>query len=205
MDKRNLGRVDDDIEALCMVLHPRNRPCTTAVCRNGGDALRYKVDEALKKVLTKFTGTIDGDGAGHEKQPPPPQTGLVPSSFQGDDSQPPAPAPRRLLTRLERMRAMQDGDISAAYPEEITNPNLREERALQEMADYMADRTVLTNRDLLQYWKGKHARWPHLSLIARLYAGVDSTSCQAERNFSILNCTLDNLRTGLAVDKVEHN
>ena len=67
----------------------------------------------------------------------------------------------------------------------------------------MADRTVLTNRDLLQYWKGKHARWPHLSLLARLYAGVDSTSCQAERNFSILNCTLDNLRTGLAVDKVE--
>ena len=67
----------------------------------------------------------------------------------------------------------------------------------------MADRTVLTNRDLLQYWKGKHARWPHLSLLARLYAGMDSTSCQAERNFAILNCTLDNLRTGLAVDKVE--
>ena len=49
------------------------------------------------------------------------------------------------------MRAMQDGDISTAYPEELTNPNLRKERALQEMADYMADRTVLTNRDLLGY------------------------------------------------------
>ena len=66
----------------------------------------------------------------------------------------------------------------------------------------MADRTVLTNRDLLQYLKGKNARWSHLSLLARLYVGVDSISCQAERNFSILNYTLDNLRTGLAVDKV---
>ena len=28
------------------------------------------------------------------------------------------------------------------------------------------------------------ARWPHLSLLARVYAGVDTTSCQAERNFS---------------------
>ena len=68
------------------------------------------------------------------------------------------------------MRAMRDGDISAACPEDVTNPNLRKERAHQEMADYMADRTVLTNRDLLEYWKGKNARWPHLSLIARLYA-----------------------------------
>ena len=41
---------------------------------------------------------------------------------------------------------------------------------------HMADRTVLTNRDLLQYWKGKHARWSHLSLLARLYVGVDSIS-----------------------------
>ena len=29
------------------------------------------------------------------------------------------------------------------------------ERARQEMADYLADGTVLTNRDLLEYWKGK--------------------------------------------------
>ena len=49
------------------------------------------------------------------------------------------------------MRAMQDGHISAAYPEEVTNPNLRKERAHQEMADCIADRTVLTNHDLLEY------------------------------------------------------
>ena len=66
----------------------------------------------------------------------------------------------------------------------MTNANLHKEKAHQEMADYMADRTVLTNRDLLEYWKGKDIRWRHLSLLAGLYAGMDSTSCQAERNFS---------------------
>ena len=71
------------------------------------------------------------------------------------------------------------------------------------MAEYMADRTELTNRDLLEYWKGKVVRWPQLSLLARRYGGVDSTSCQAERNFSVLNRTAENLRSGIAVDKVE--
>ena len=58
---------------------------------------------------------------------------------------------------------------------------------------------------LLEYRKWKVARWRHLSLLARLYAGgVDSTtSCQAERNFSILNRTVNNLCSGLQVDKVE--
>ena len=41
-------------------------------------------------------------------------------------------------------------------------------------------------------------------MLARLYAGVDSrTNYKAERNFSILNRTVDNLRSGMAVDKVE--
>lgn len=74
------------------------------------------------------------------------------------------------------MQAMQDVDISAAYPEEVTNPDSRRERALQKMADYMANRTELTNRELLEYWNGQAGHWPHLSFLARLDAGVDGTS-----------------------------
>ena len=53
--------------------------------------------------------------------------------------------------------------------------------------------------DFLQYWEARGtdgvdpsgkvvepARWPHIGLLARLYAGIDTTSCQAERNFSAL-------------------
>ena len=35
---------------------------------------------------------------------------------------------------------------------------------------------------------------PHLALIARLYYGVEATSCQAERNFSALALLIGNMR-----------
>ena len=38
------------------------------------------------------------------------------------------------------------------------------------------------------------ARRPHVGLVARLYLGVDATSCQAERNFSALKLTVSDLR-----------
>ena len=47
------------------------------------------------------------------------------------------------------------------------------------------------------------ATWPHLSLLARLYAGVDNTSCEAERIFSTLAHTVDNLRCSLSESKIE--
>lgn len=69
MKTRKLKCADDDIEVICIVLHPRYRLCTTGVSRNGGDTLRSKMDKVLKMMLTKFMGTIDGDGAEFEKQP----------------------------------------------------------------------------------------------------------------------------------------
>ena len=54
----------------------------------------------------------------------------------------------------------------------------------------------------LEYWKGKVARWRHLSLLAKLYTGVNSTSCQAEMSLSVLNRPVDILRSGMMVDKV---
>ena len=47
------------------------------------------------------------------------------------------------------------------------------------------------------------ARWPHVGLVARLYAGVDATSCQAERNFSALKLTASDLRANMSPAKVE--
>ncbi|CAM9608743.1 unnamed protein product [Pylaiella littoralis] len=63
--------------------------------------------------------------------------------------------------------------------------------------------------DLLKYWNARGidgvdaegnvvvpAPWPHVGLLARLCAGVDTTSCQAERNFSALKKVLSDMRAG---------
>ena len=48
------------------------------------------------------------------------------------------------------------------------------------------------------------ARWPDVGLLARLYLGIDTTSCQAERNnFSALSAVVSQLRTSLGTDKIE--
>ena len=44
---------------------------------------------------------------------------------------------------------------------------------------------------------------PHLALAARLYHGVEATSCQAERNFSSLSFLIGTLRASMSPFKVE--
>ena len=46
-------------------------------------------------------------------------------------------------------------------------------------------------------------RWPHIGLLTRLYAGIDTTSCQAERNFFALKQVLSNMRAGTLAHKTE--
>ena len=43
----------------------------------------------------------------------------------------------------------------------------------------------------------------HIALLAILYEGIDSISCQAELKFSALALTSDNLRGSMAGDEVE--
>ena len=68
---------------------------------------------------------------------------------------------------------------------------------------------------LLQFWerRGKASTYaetdevkpglPYLALIARLYHGIESTSCQAERNFSALSNVIGTLRSSMLPLKVE--
>ena len=44
---------------------------------------------------------------------------------------------------------------------------------------------------------------PYLALLARLYHGVEATSCQVERNFSSLSFLISTLRTSMGPFKVE--
>ena len=49
----------------------------------------------------------------------------------------------------------------------------------------------------------EEAAMPHLALLARLYHGVEATSCQAERNFSALALLIGNMRSSMGAFKVE--
>ena len=44
---------------------------------------------------------------------------------------------------------------------------------------------------------------PHLALVARLYRGVEATSCQAERNFASLSFLIGTLRASMSPFKME--
>ncbi|CAM9598071.1 unnamed protein product [Choristocarpus tenellus] len=75
----------------------------------------------------------------------------------------------------------------------------------------------LDSFNLLSYWKkvtlplldpesGEEAvapKMPHVALLARLFHGIDATSCQSERNFYALGGLLDQLRCSMGDTKVE--
>ena len=73
-----------------------------------------------------------------------------------------------------------------------------------------------SNFDFLQYWEARGtdgvdpsgkvvvpACWTHIGLLAKLYAGIDATSCQAERNVSALKQVLSDVRAGTLAHKTE--
>ena len=112
----------------------------------------------------------------------------------------PTPAPAR-PDRLARIRAKTSQLI--ARPSTISSASqTRTDAGLREGSEYMAEAALISNSefDLLEYWRARAvdgldasgkvvapARWPHVDLVARVFAGIDTTSCQAERNFSPLN------------------
>ena len=76
--------------------------------------------------------------------------------------------------------------------------------------------TNISEFDLLEYWRARAvdgldgsgkivapARWPHVGLVARVFAGIDTTSCLAERNFSSLKLVVSDLRASLGAEEIE--
>ena len=128
----------------------------------------------------------------------------------------PTPAPT-CPNRLARIRAKNNQLV--ARP--CTIPSASETRTdaeLREFSEYMAEAALTNNSEfnLLEYWRARAvdglaasgkvvapARWPHVGLVARVFAGIDTTSCQAERNFSSLKLVVSDLRASLGAEKIE--
>ena len=128
-----------------------------------------------------------------------------------------SPAPTAPISRMGRRKAQRDKKV-ARPPGDVDAPESRADVAEREFNAYMKEAAPSNSSDfdLLQYWatrsvdgidpSGKvvvSARWPHIGLLARLYAGVDTTSCQAERIFSALKHVVSDMRAGTLPHKVE--
>ena len=121
------------------------------------------------------------------------------------------------ISRMEKIGADMNKKV-ARPPGDVDAPELQKDAALREMAAYTKEAAPKNDSmfDFLQYWEARGtdgvdpsgkvvvpARWSHIELLARLYAGIDTTSCQAERNFSALKQILSDMRAGSLARKTE--
>ena len=121
------------------------------------------------------------------------------------------------MSSMDKIRA--DMIKKVARPAgDVDAPELREDAALREMTAYMKKAAPKNDSkfEFLQYWEARGtdgvdpsgkvvvpARWPHIGLLARLYASIDTTSCQAERSFSALKQVFSDMRAGTLAHKTE--
>ena len=121
------------------------------------------------------------------------------------------------MPRIDKTRADMNKKVTRPTGD-IDAPELRNDAALREMAAYMKEAAPKNDSkfDFLKNWEARGtdgvdpsgkvvepARWSDIGLFARLYAGVDTTSCQAERNFSALQQVLSDMRAGTLAHKTE--
>ena len=171
---------------------------------NGGEPLKTSAIADVKNVAKTFVDPSNG--------PAPSATGggsgAGGSGSGGDGSNPPAPkkAKKSYLEerRLKRLAKHKESAASSSS----ASPSAAVRRAAligKELRLYMAEdvQPEETAFSLLEFWKRRRTGMPFLTLIARLYNGIESTSCQAERNFSALAFLIGHLRSTTAPGKVE--
>ena len=114
-----------------------------------------------------------------------------------------------------------DMDKKVARPAgDVDAPELRKDAALRKMAAYIKEAAPKNDSkfDFFQYWEARGtddgvdpsgkavvpARWAHIGfLTTSYYADIDTTSCQAGRNFPALKQILSDMRAGTLADKRE--
>lgn len=208
MEESGLGRSREDVESISMVLHPRLKACSQSACVDGGGELKTRALAAINAQLRKFQG-----GGGSELDPSPPS-----STFGQGGSVTGATKLSRLdkmrqMNDLTLGASAVHSDSSGGGLNGGggggggTSSTLvgAAADATRELWEYMADSSETSSaagRGLLPFWRlhgtdtldsgtGSvvlSARWPHLGLVARLFAGVEAISRQEERHFGGGEC-----------------
>ena len=199
--KKKLGTARMPVERICALLNPRRKDCSDDHFINGGEPLKTSAIADVKNVAKTFVDPSNG--------PAPSATGggsgAGGSGSGGDGSNPPAPKKAKKSYLEERRLKRLANHKKSAASSSSASPSAAVRRAAligKELRLYMAE-DVQPAFSLLEFWKRSRTGMPFLALIARLYNGIESTSCQAERNFSALAFLIGHLRSTTAPGKVE--
>ena len=202
--KKKLGTARMPVERICALLDPRRKDCSDDHFINGGEPLKTSAIADVKNVAKTFVDPSNG--------PAPSATGggsgAGGSGSGGDGSNPPAPKKAKTSYLEERRLKRLAKHKESAASSSSASPSAAVRRAAligKELRLYMAEdvQPEETAFSLLEFWKRMRTGMPFLALIARLYNGIESTSCQAERNFSALAFLIGHLRSTTAPGKVE--
>ena len=210
LKNKELGRARVPVERICALLDPRRKDCSAQHLVNGNVHLKTSDIDDVKNVAKTFVepassaagdGGNGGDGGGDGSIPPEPKKQKVSSDLE-----------ERRLKRLAKSKASN----ASSSPSPVTT--VRRSAIIEKgMRTYLAEDPQLEENDfsLLQFWLRRskpstcdetgevEAGLPYLALIARLYNGIESTSCQAERNLSALSFLIGSLRSSISPGKVE--
>ena len=191
--KKKLGTARMPVERICALLDPRRKDCSDDHFINGGEPLKTSAIADVKNVAKTFVDSSNG--------PAPSATGggsgAGGSGSGGDGSNPPAPKKaKKSYLEERRLKRLAKHKESAVRRAALIGKELR----LYMAEDVQPEETAFS---LLEFWKRRRTGMPFLALIARLYTGIESTSCQAERNFSALAFLIGHLRSTTAPGKVE--
>lgn len=203
MERRHLGAAGTTLESVALYLDPRTKGCGPDVCTNADAGIKTR---AIKELARRADGMANGKDAAQ----------FPPDNFSASSEPPPAKKPRSKLEQLELSRARR---VRAAGHEGGHDSSSSQRGKLRrELEEYEASPEIGGGDgfDLLKFWKDKgmpkidehgkvmqRARWPILSMVARVYHSINGTRCLAERNFSQLSLSADELRSSLAPRKVE--
>jgi len=212
MAEKGLGKATLKVERVCALLDPRRKSLDNSQIVNGSAALRTRAEEDLKALIETFADE-------HTPSPAP----LPASSVVNQETAEPAPK-RKKPSRMEERRAAR---VAAAVAGSTGNggaqplPSVTGRRVMisRELLVYLAepDQIDVDGFNLLGFWSRRGtdstcpttgtvtspAEMPYLAFLARLYHGVEATSCQAERNFSALANLIGDLRSNMLASKVE--
>ncbi|CAM9848077.1 unnamed protein product [Ectocarpus sp. 6 AP-2014] len=145
----------------------RQEPGAAAAAAAGGGAAVSRLDKMRQAQKMEAAAAGATGAAGGLLAPPPGENGTGGAGGGGD---------------------------GGGFPGEVDNRLSEDARA--ELEEYLLE-PASKRHELLSYWRlhgtdtldsgtGEvvlAARWPHLALVARLYAGIDSTSREGERHF----------------------
>ena len=210
MEDTGLGKALQKVERLCALLDPRRKTLGADQLVNGSVALRMRAEQDLQQVVDSFE---DAQAQASNPVPAPVVDPAEPATKKKKYSIGWRNGASNVCKRNPVVV------VVAAVGTSFSPVTGRRVLIGREVLVYLAEarHPDVDSFNLLGFWNrqgtdslcpttGKvisPAEIPFLACIARLYLGIEATSCQSERNFSALAHLIGDLRSNMLAYKVE--